>query len=60
MPFSEEISKKYDWLIDRNIHYPTMDDIFKTFDMYKVEKSAEFFLERQSFNNWLNNKCTDD
>jgi hypothetical protein len=51
MPFSDEISNKYDWLIDRNIHYPTMDDIFKTFDMYKVEKSAEFFLERQSFNN---------
>jgi|TARA_B100001964_G_C13679250_1_gene356802 hypothetical protein len=51
MPFSDEISNKYDWLIDRNIHYPTMDDIFKTFDMYKVEKSSEFFLERQSFNN---------
>ena len=60
IPPDDSISEEYDWLIGRNIHYPTQAEILDTFDDFKIVKHKKFILEKQSVLNWLNNTCNDD
>ena len=55
IPFEDEISSEYDWLIGRNIHYPTMNEIKSLFSIFNIENIAEIVLLSQSVLNWLNN-----
>ncbi|MBC8213142.1 MAG: methyltransferase domain-containing protein [Candidatus Marinimicrobia bacterium] len=59
IPFSDKISKEYDWLINRNIHYPTSREIVDLFRNFSIIEQSEFILKSQSVNNWLNNTCSD-
>ena len=63
LPFNSEtfdsISEEYDWLVGRNIHYPTQTEIIDMFKDFSIIKRLEFLLEKQSITNWLNNTCND-
>jgi len=60
IPFSDEISKEYDWLINRNIHYPKTSEIIELFSNFTIVNQTDFVLESQSVMNWLNNTCTEE
>lgn len=60
IPPSDLISKEYDWLIGRDIHYPSKKEILKWLNIFKVKKSNEYVLDKQSIMNWLNNTCDDE
>ena len=55
----DSISEEYDWLVGRNIHYPTQTEIIDMFKDFSIIKRLEFLLEKQSITNWLNNTCND-
>jgi len=55
----DSISEEYDWLVGRNIHYPTQKEIIDMFKDFSIIKRLEFILEKQSIINWLNNTCND-
>ena len=55
----DSISEEYDWLVGRNIHYPTQKEIIDMFKDFSIIKRLEFILEKQSITNWLNNTCND-
>ena len=55
----DSISEEYDWLVGRNIHYPTQTEIIDMFKDFSIIKRLEFILEKQSITNWLNNTCND-
>lgn len=57
IPFSDDISKEYDWLIGRNIHYPTSREILNYFTPFSIVNKKEYVLKSQSIMNWLNNTC---
>tara|TARA_B100001250_G_C19789212_1_gene785630 strand:+ start:424 stop:1146 length:723 start_codon:yes stop_codon:yes gene_type:complete len=59
IPPSDLISNEYDWLIGRDIHYPTKNEIFNWLNLFSVKGDNEFILKRQSIMNWLNNTCED-
>ena len=57
VPPDDAISEEYDWLVGRNIHYPTQMEIIDMFKDFSIVKRLEFVLEKQSIMNWLNNTC---
>ena len=57
VPPDDSISEEYDWLVGRNIHYPTQKEIIDMFKEFSIIKQLEFVLEKQSIMNWLNNTC---
>lgn len=59
VPPDDSISEEYDWLVGRNIHYPTQTEIIDMFKDFSIIKRLEFILEKQSITNWLNNTCND-
>lgn len=60
IPFADEISKEYDDLIGRQIHYPTQQEILHWFNSYVISRKIEYILKEQSIMNWLNNTCNDN
>jgi len=57
VPPDDSISKEYDWLVGRDIHYPTKSEILGLFSPFHSVKQDDFVLEKQSIMNWLNNTC---
>ncbi len=57
VPPDDSISKEYDWLVGRDIHYPTKSEILDLFSAFHSVKQDDFVLEKQSIMNWLNNTC---
>ena len=55
VPFEDSISEEYDWLIGRNIHYPTQTEILNWMNSFSILKKEFFILNSQSIMNWLNN-----
>jgi len=60
IPPDDSISEEYDWLIGRNIHYPTQEQILSLFSDFEIIRQRKFILEKQSVLNWLNNTCNDE
>ena len=60
VPPEDSISQEYDWLVGRNIHYPTQGEITQLFSNYSNVESSQFILKNQSIMNWLNNTCRDE
>ncbi|MBT3961421.1 MAG: class I SAM-dependent methyltransferase [Candidatus Marinimicrobia bacterium] len=60
VPPDDSISEEYDWLIGRNIHYPTKGEITELFSTFSNLRNESFILENQSIMNWLNNTCSDE
>ena len=56
----DSISEEYDWLVGRNIHYPTQKEIIDMFKEFSIIKRLEYVLEKQSIMNWLNNTCNEE
>ena len=56
----DSISEEYDWLVGRNIHYPTQKEIIDMFKEFSIIKQLEYVLEKQSIMNWLNNTCNEE
>ena len=59
VPPDDSISEEYDWLIGRDIHYPTKGEIIQLFSKYSSTNQGSFILKNQSIMNWLNNTCND-
>ena len=59
VPPDDSISEEYDWLIGRDIHYPTQGEIIQLFSKYSSTNQGSFILKNQSIMNWLNNTCND-
>ena len=59
VPPDDSISEEYDWLIGRDIHYPTQGEIIQLFSRYSSTNQGSFILKNQSIMNWLNNTCND-
>ena len=55
VPPDDSISKEYDWLIGRNIHYPTKNEILELFSLFSEVVHDDFLLKNQSIMNWLDN-----
>ena len=60
VPPDDSISEEYDWLVGRNIHYPTQKEIIDMFKEFSIIKQLEYVLEKQSIMNWLNNTCNEE
>ena len=60
VPPDDSISEEYDWLVGRNIHYPTQKEIIDMFKEFSIIKRLEYVLEKQSIMNWLNNTCNEE
>ena len=60
VPPDDSISEEYDWLVGRNIHYPTQKEIIDMFKEFSIIKRSEYVLEKQSIMNWLNNTCNEE
>ena len=54
IPFVDDISKEYDWLIGRNIHYPTLSEIKNLNKAFRIVDIQEVVLPSQSIISWLN------
>ncbi len=57
IPPDDSVSKEYDWLIGREIHYPTKIEIIDFIKDFKIDKKINYILKSQSINNWINNTC---
>ena len=57
IPPDDSISKEYDWLVGRDIHYPTKSEILRLFSIFNGVLTNDFVLEDQSIIDWLNNTC---
>ena len=55
IPFSDEISREFDWLVARDIHYPTRSEIVALFDRLEILDSQDITLPQQSVGSWLDN-----
>ena len=60
IPPNNSISKEYDWLVGRNIHYPTEREIKIIFPDFSNLKQDIFILKNQSIMNWLNHTCNNN
>jgi len=60
IPPDDSISEEYDWLIGRNIHYPTHASIVELFSIFTVLRKNIFIFKNQSINNWLDNTCDNE
>ncbi|MBT5096480.1 MAG: class I SAM-dependent methyltransferase [Candidatus Marinimicrobia bacterium] len=60
VPPNDNISTEYDWLVGRDIHYPTKNEILKLFSIFNKINHNDFLLENQSISNWLNNTCQNE
>ncbi len=60
VPPDDSISEEYDWLVGRNIHYPTQGEIMELFSKFSNIGQDDFILQNQSIMNWLNNTCDDE
>ena len=60
IPPDDSISEEYDWLIGRNIHYPTKSEIINYLKDFHIEDINQYILKSQSIMNWLNNTCNDE
>ena len=59
VPPNDSLSEEYDWIVGRDIHYPTQGEIVKLFLKYSNLKRDYFILRNQSIMNWLNNTSND-
>ena len=59
IPPEDFISEEYDWLIGRNIHYPTHAEIINWMKEFQIIDGKDFILTSQSIMNWLNNTCNE-
>ena len=59
IPPDDSISEEYDWLVGRDIHYPTQEEILKLFLKFSIIGQDNYILKKQSIMNWLNNTCND-
>ncbi|HJM48190.1 MAG TPA: hypothetical protein QGH56_10280, partial [Candidatus Marinimicrobia bacterium] len=59
VPPEDSISQEYDWLVGRNIHYPTHSEIINWMKIFQIIIENQFILESQSIINWLNNTCSE-
>ncbi len=59
VPPEDFISEEYDWLIGRNIHYPTQNEIINWMKEFKIIDEKDYILTGQSIMNWLNNTCNE-
>ena len=60
IPPDDSISEEYDWLVGRDIHYPTQAEIIKLFSNLSIVGQNNYILKKQSIMNWLNNTCNDE
>jgi len=60
VPPDDSISEEYDWLVGRDIHYPTKKQISDLFSQFKGIRNDEFILREQSIMNWVNNTCENE
>ena len=60
IPPDDSISKEYDWLVGRDIHYPTKSEILRLFSIFSGVLTNDFVLEDQSIINWLDNTCDNE
>ena len=60
VPPDDSISEEYDWLIGRNIHYPTQEELTKYFVKFSIVGQNNYILKNQSIMNWINNTCNDE
>ena len=60
VPPDDSISEEYDWLIGRNIHYPTQEELTKFFVKFSIMEQNNYILKKQSIMNWINNTCNDE
>ena len=58
-PPDDSISEEYDWLLGRDIHYPTQAELLKIFVKFSIIGQNNYILKKQSIMNWLNNTCND-
>jgi len=59
VPPEDSISEEYDWLVGRDIHYPTQTEIINWMKVFQIINKKDFILAGQSIMNWLNNTCKD-
>ena len=59
VPPDDSISEEYDWLVGRDIHYPTQEEILRLFLQFSIIGQDNYILKKQSIMNWLNNTCND-
>ena len=59
VPPDDSLSEEYDWLVGRNIHYPTHFEIINWMKDFQIINESEFILKSQSIMNWLNNTCNE-
>ena len=59
VPPDDSISEEYDWLVGREIHYPTQGEIIEYFSKFSIIGQDHYILKKQSIINWLNNTCND-
>jgi len=60
VPPESSLSEEYDWLVGRNIHYPTHFEIINWMKDFQIINESEFILGSQSIMNWLKNTCNDE
>ncbi|MDP6571141.1 MAG: class I SAM-dependent methyltransferase [Candidatus Marinimicrobia bacterium] len=60
IPPDDSISDEYDYLVGRDIHYPTQREILDLYSIFENVEFSHFILKRQSIMNWLNNTCEND
>jgi hypothetical protein len=60
IPPDDSISDEYDYLVGRDIHYPTQREILDLYSIFENIEISHFILKRQSIMNWLNNTCEND
>ena len=60
VPPDDSISKEYDWIVGRDIHYPTRREILQYFSRFSIIGKNNYILKKQSIINWLNNTCNDE
>jgi ubiquinone/menaquinone biosynthesis C-methylase UbiE len=60
VPPDDSISEEYDWLVGRNIHYPTKTEIINWMIKFQIIKENDFILTGQSIMNWLKNTCNEN
>ena len=59
VPPEDSVSEEYDWLVGRNIHYPTQTEIINWMQKFQIIKEQAYILTGQSIMNWLNNTCNE-
>ena len=60
VPPDDSISEEYDWLVGRDIHYPTQEEIIQLFSKLSIVGQNNYILKKQSIIDWLNNTCNDE